>query len=183
MRLEGAIGRTLTGLALAVSLCLSAAAQSPPPQGISQAPPAQPSPAQEPSPPVPMVGGMASYEGLIVQKIDFADLPSANTKHLLDLIPQQAGAPLEREKVRQSIQALHATGRFADIQAEAERTPDGQVGLTFRMRPNFFVGQLFVEGAPNPPAANQIVNASKLQLGELFTREKLERGPGTASNN
>src|SRR6185312_7265255 len=44
------------------------------------------------------------------------------------------------------------------------------------MRPNFFVGQLFVEGAPNPPAANQIVNASKLQLGELFTREKLERG-------
>ena len=32
------------------------------------------------------------------------------------------------------------------------------------------------KGAPNPPAANQIVNASKLQLGELFTREKLERG-------
>ena len=125
-----------------------------------------------------MVGGMAAYEGLIVQKIDFADLPSANTAGLLDLIPQQAGAPLEREKVRQSIQALHATGRFADIQAEAERTPDGQVGLTFRMRANFFVGQLFVDGAPNPPAANQIVNASKLQLGELFTREKLERGLG-----
>ena len=170
------MGRTLTGLALVVSLCLSAAAQSSFPQGLSPAPSAQPSPGQEGAPPVPMVGGMASYEGLIVQKIDFADLPSANTTGLLDLIPQQSGAPLEREKVRQSIQALHATGRFADIQAEAERTPEGQVRLTFRMRPNFFVGQLFVEGAPNPPAANQIVNASKLQLGELFTREKLERG-------
>ena len=78
--------------------------------------------------------------------------------------------------MRQSIQALHATGRFADIQAEAERTPEGQVELTFRMQANFFVGQIFVEGAPNPPAANQIVNASKLQLGELFTREKLESG-------
>ena len=122
------------------------------------------------------VGAMAAYEGLIVQKIDFADLPAAGTVGLSDLIPQQVGAPLEREKVRQSIQALHATGRFADIQAEAERSPDGQVELTFRMRANFFVGQIFVEGAPNPPAANQIVNATKLQLGELFTREKLERG-------
>ena len=123
-----------------------------------------------------MVGGMASYEGLTVKKIDFSDLPSANTTGLLDLIPQQAGAPLEREKVRQSIQVLYATGRFADIQAEAQPTFDGQVGLTFRLRANFFVGEIFVEGAPNPPAANQIVNASKLQLGELFTREKLERG-------
>ncbi len=123
-----------------------------------------------------MVGGMASYEGLIVKKIDFSDLPSANTTGLLDLIPQQEGAPLEREKVRQTIQVLYATGRFADIQAEAEPTADGQVGLTFRLRANFFVGEIFVEGAPNPPAANQIVNASKLQLGELFTREKLERG-------
>jgi len=176
LRLEGVIGRTLTGLALAVSLCLSAAAQSPAAAGLSAAQSPQTPPAQEPAPPVPAVGGMASYEGLIVQKIDFADLPSANTAGLLELIPQQAGAPLEREKVRQSIEALHTTGRFADIQAEAERTTDGQVELTFRMRPNFFVGQLFVEGAPNPPAANQVVNASKLQLGELFTREKLERG-------
>ncbi|MGH9503844.1 MAG: outer membrane protein assembly factor BamA [Terriglobales bacterium] len=112
----------------------------------------------------------------MVQKIDFSDLPSTGTKGLLDLIPQKAGAPLDREMVRKSIQILHATGRFADIQAEAERTADGQVALTFRMLTNFFVGELFVNGAPNPPAANQVVNASKLQLGELFTQEKLERG-------
>ena len=176
MRLEGATGRSLTRLALAVLLCLSAAAQSKPAAGPSAGAPARPSPVQEPTPALPTVGGMAAYEGLIVQKIDFADLPTSGTVGLSDLIPQRVGAPLEREKVRQSIQALHATGRFADIQAEAERTPDGQVVLTFRMRANFFVGQIFVEGAPTPPAANQIVNASKLQLGELFTREKLERG-------
>ena len=117
---------------------------------------------------------MAGYEGLIVQKIDFPDLPSANTKRLLDLIPQKAGAPLEREQVRESIQALYATGRFADIQAEAERTADGRVELMFRMRANFFVGEIFVTGEPNPPAANQVVNASKLQLGELFTQEKMD---------
>jgi len=110
---------------------------------------------------------------LIVEKIDFPDLPSANTTRLLDLIPQKVGAPLEREEVRESIKALHATGRFADIQAEAERTSDGRVELAFRMRANFFVGEIYVTGEPNPPAANQVVNASKLQLGELFTQEKI----------
>jgi outer membrane protein assembly complex protein YaeT len=41
---------------------------------------------------------------------------------------------------------------------------------------NFFVGAINVEGAPTRPTANQIVNASKLQLGELFTNDKLNRG-------
>ena len=175
MRLEGAIGTTLTRLALAVVLSLSAAAQSPPAQKPGAA---QPSAVQAQPSPVAAGGGMAAYEGLVVQRIEFPDLPSANTQHLLELIPQKAGAPLEREQVRQSIQALHATGRFSDIQVEAERTPDGQVSLAFRMRANFFVGEVLVDGAPSVPAANQIVNASKLQLGELFTREKLDRGLG-----
>jgi outer membrane protein insertion porin family len=124
---------------------------------------------------MPAVGAIASYEGLVVRSIEFPGLPPASAKRLLDLIPQKAGAPLERERVRQSIQTVHATGRFADIQAEAERTSDGQVRLLFRARQNFFVGEIFVSGEPNPPAANQVVNASKLQLGELFTREKLDR--------
>ena len=173
MPLEGLIGKTLTRLALGVVLCLHAAAQSPPAQESPGAP--QDPQVQGQSPAPAAVGGMASYEGLIVEKIDFPDLPSANTNRLLELIPQKAGGPLERERVRQSIQTLYATGRFADIQAEAERTPDGRVELGFRMRANFFVGEIFVMGEPNPPVANQVVNASKLQLGELFTREKVER--------
>jgi outer membrane protein insertion porin family len=173
LRLEGATRTTLTALALAVALCLNATAQSPPAQLSPGAAPAPQSTGQAPT--LPAVGGTTSYEGLIVQKIDFPGLPPANAKRLLDLIPQKAGTPLEREKVGESIQALHSTGRFADIQAEAERTLDGQVALTFRMKPNFFVGEILVDGTPNPPSANQVENASKLQLGELFTREKLDR--------
>ena len=178
MRLEKAIRTILSGLALAAALCVTAWAQSPAPQGSSAAQENQ-SPAQPQLPPIPAIGGENSYEGVIVQKIDFPGVPPANVKRLLDLIPQKEGAPLERDNIRQSIQALHATGRFADIQVEAERTPDGQVELVFRVRPNFFVGEIFVEGAPNPPAANQVVNASKLQLGELFVQEKLERALAT----
>jgi outer membrane protein insertion porin family len=173
LRLVGVIGTTLTGLAVAAFLCLNVAAQSPPAQTSPGTPPGQQSQEQSPTPPA--VGGMSSYEGLIVEKIDFPDLPSANTKRLLELIPQKVGAPLEREGVRGSIQALYATGRFADIQAEAEPIADGRVELTFRMRASFFVGEIFVVGQPNPPAANQVVNASKLQLGELYTQEKMDR--------
>ena len=141
MRLEGAIGKTLTGLGLAAVLCLNAAHNHRrrkvcPGRNRFRSPP-------RPSPTPPALGGMAGYEGLIVQKIDFPDLPSANTTRLLELIPQKVGSPLEREQIRESIQALHATGRFADIQAEAERTPDGRVELMFRMRANFYVGEIF----------------------------------------
>ena len=168
MRLEGTIGTTLTILGLAVVLCLNATGQIP-----SETGPTPATPVQAPIPPA--VGSIDSYEGVVVQSIGFPDLPSANTELLLALIPQKVGAPLEREAIRQSIQALHSTGRFADIQAEASRAADGRVELMFRMRANFFVGEIFVVGDPNPPAANQIVNASKLELGELFTREKLDR--------
>src|ERR1700690_98082 len=98
LRLEGAMGTTLTAWALASALCLNAAAQSPPAQGSPGATPVQQS--QEQSPTAPAIGGMASYEGLIVQKIDFPDMPSADTNRLLDLIAQKVGSPLEREAVR-----------------------------------------------------------------------------------
>ena len=106
MRLEGAIGTTLTGLALAAVFCLHTAAQSPPAQGPSEAAPVQQPLEQSPAPPA--VGGIASYVGLIVQKIDFPDLPSANTTRLLDLIPQdRTGSEDARFELRRG---EHATG-------------------------------------------------------------------------
>ena len=175
MRLKRAIWGALTGLALAI--CPAARVQGSELAGLPGQASAQDSSAPDRGQPLPApaIGGIASYEGLTVQKIDFPGIPSESTKRLLNLIPLKIGAPLERENVRQSIQALHSTGRFADIRVEAERPADGQVALVFRAQPNFFVGEIFVDGAPNPPAANQVVNASKLQLGELFTREKLDR--------
>jgi len=177
LHLKGALRTTLIKLAFVAALCPSAGTRI----SMAQEPQAPATPranttVQTETPPVTPATGSSAYEGLIVQAINFADLPPGNAqRRLLDLIPQKTGAPLERENLRQSIQALHATGRFADIQVDAERAEKNQVILSFRTGPNFFVGEIFVEGAPNPPAANQLVNASKLQLGELFTREKVER--------
>jgi outer membrane protein insertion porin family len=123
----------------------------------------------------PSFSTISGYEGLTVRDIRFPALRNTDWASLLELIAQKIGQPFDREHIRESIQALSATGRFADISIATERTPDGGVSLTFVTSPNYFIGQVRAEGAPNPPASNQIVNASKLQLGELFTREKLER--------
>ena len=89
------------------------------------------------------------------------------------MLPQKAGQPLDRDQVRDSIRVLFSTGRFADIQAEVSPT-DSDVFLTFTTSLNYFVGAVDVEGAPGRPTYNQIVNASKFQLGELHTLDKLD---------
>jgi outer membrane protein insertion porin family len=114
------------------------------------------------------------YEGKIVQSITLPQVTEADRDHLLHLLPQQVGQSLSRDGVRGSIRALYGTGRFADIQAEVAPAGDGVV-LTFSTSVNFFVGAVDVEGAPAHPSANQIVNSSKFQLGELYTLDKLDR--------
>ncbi len=115
------------------------------------------------------------YEGKTVVSVDLPGVHDPDRGHLLQLVPQKAQTPLTRDGVRDSIRVLYATGRFSDIEAQVAPSGDG-VALSFVTSPNFFVGAVNVEGAPSRPTANQIVNAAKLQLGELFTREKFNRG-------
>ena len=114
---------------------------------------------------------MSAYVGRTVRSIELPGVP--DSARLLEMLPQKSGQPLDRDQVRESIRILFATGRFADIQAEvAPSGPD--VVLTFTTSLNFFVGAVDVEGAPNHPNTNQILNASKFQLGELHTLDKLD---------
>ncbi len=138
-------------------------------RAASAQPTAQNSQANRPS---SALSSMSEYVGRTVRSVD---LPGAvDRDRLLQMIPQKSGQPLDRNEVRESIRILFSTGRFADIQAEV--VPSGsQVLLTFTTSPNFFVGAVEVEGAPSHPNANQLLNASKFQLGELYTLDKLDR--------
>jgi len=116
----------------------------------------------------------SGYEGKTVVAIELPGVPERDREHLLELLPQKVGSPLDRGQVRASIRALYGTGRFADIQAEV--TPSGSgVVLAFVTSANYFVGAIDVEGAPTRPNANQIVNSSKFQLGERYNQDKLDR--------
>ena len=88
--------------------------------------------------------------------------------------PLKPAEPLTAQALHDAIQILFATGRFSDIQAEAERFDSG-VRLRFLTVANYFVGQVTVEGVTSNPTPNQLITATRLQLGELYTPEKLER--------
>ena len=127
---------------------------------------------QQTSAPSSALASMSEFAGREVQSIELPGVRDGD--RLLQMLPQKTGQPLDRDQVRESIRVLFSTGRFADLQAEA--TPSGSgVRLTFTTSPNFFVGAVDVEGAPGHPNGNQIGNASKFQLGELYTRDKLNR--------
>jgi outer membrane protein insertion porin family len=117
---------------------------------------------------------IAAYEGRLVQSIQLPGVPDRDREHLVQLLAQKVGEPLDRDKIRESIRALFATGRFADIQAEI--MPSGaEVVLTFSISLNFFIGAIDVEGASGRPSTNQIINASKFELGELHSLDQLDR--------
>jgi outer membrane protein insertion porin family len=118
------------------------------------------------------LASMSTYVGRTVKSVELPGV--ADSARLLQMLPQKAGEPLDRDQVRESIRILFGTGRFSDIQAEAAPSGDAVV-LTFTTALNFFIGGVEVEGAPGKPSENQIVNASKLTLGELHTLEKLDR--------
>jgi outer membrane protein insertion porin family len=118
--------------------------------------------------------GISQYEGKVVRSVQLPEVQQYDRPHLLELLPQRAGEPLSRDKVAASIRVLFGTGRFSDIQAEVEPSNE-EVVLTFTTSPHFFIGAVAVEGAPNRPNANAIANATKFQLGELFTTERMDR--------
>jgi outer membrane protein assembly complex protein YaeT len=120
-------------------------------------------------------GTINSYLGLPIDQIDLDGVPPADATSLLAATPLKIGEPLTRDVLHDAMQSLFATGRFSDIQAEAERTATAGVRLRFRTAPNFFVGMVIIEGVSTNPTANQLASATRLQLGELYSREKLDR--------
>lgn len=125
---------------------------------------------------VPLAGGLNSLQGLIVTQIQVNGPAVDGSESLLAMLPQKVDQPLDKYKVRQSVQALYNTGRFAEIQVEAQRRSSGDLVLIFDARENYFFGSILAEGSSTRPTDNQLVNASKLNLGEQYTEEKINAG-------
>ena len=140
------------------------------PRAWAQEVPAAQASAEQP----PGVGTITPYLGLRIEQVEFPGVEPDDTARLLAATPLKTGETLTREILHDAIQSLFATGRFADIQVEAEHAPPG-VTLRFLTVPNYFVGQVAADGVSSNPTPNQLISASRLQLGELYTRDKLDR--------
>lgn len=131
----------------------------------------------EPENETPAVSQPTSAEstcfGKKIGKIEFP-ASDVDSQMLLTLSGLHEGDILNRASLQKALRALYATGRYTNLQAECDLGSDGTASLTFSSTLNFFVGRVSVVNAPSPPGDSQIVNTSKLQLGEPFTSEKLD---------
>ena len=113
--------------------------------------------------------------GQNVAEVRLVEVPD----HLLAANPAtiaiQPGRPLDRDVLRDSLRALYATGRYAQISAVAYAVPGG-VRLDFLVRLNRFIGDVRFTGLDEPPSSSQALGALRLGLGETFHQSDLERG-------
>ncbi|MBI3680243.1 MAG: hypothetical protein HY235_07575 [Acidobacteria bacterium] len=113
------------------------------------------------------------YEGKTVAAIHFQPqaqpLSATETNRITG---QLAGRPFTRAAVRDMILQLYATGRYDDLEVDAA-LDNGQVILTVRTRQNWFISRVAVEGVEEPPNREQLVNATRLELGALYSGESL----------
>ena len=135
---------------------------------------ALPQAAQPPEESVSQFGAINPYLGLTIDEIDLPGVPQEDAAALIALTPLKVGDPLTRDNLGDAIKALFGTGRFADIQAEVNRTVTAGIRLRFNTVANYFVGIVTVEGVSLNPSPNQLASATRLQLGELYTKEKLD---------
>jgi outer membrane protein assembly complex protein YaeT len=121
-------------------------------------------------------GQVQKYEGLSVVNIQFDPMNQPlEPSELFAILPLKRGQPLRAADVRTSIDRLFATGRYADIQVDAE-TYNGGVIIRFITKNSWFIGNVKVAGKiSNPPNAGQLENATQLELGQPYTEIKLQQ--------
>ena len=102
---------------------------------------------------------------------------------LQKLIRVNARAPLSAADVRRTIKELYATGRYSDIAVETEPAADGEVNLIIRTVDQWFIGPVEVRGNVNaPPNRGQLTNATRLDLGQPYEENSLQRAVTSVEN-
>jgi len=115
----------------------------------------------------------AKYEGQPISDIQFVPPEQPLTaSELANIVPLKKGAPLRLADVHATIERLYATGAFDDIQVDGEPAPSPAGGVIVRIvtKNSWFVGNVAVLGhLSDPPNSGQLVNATRLNLGQPFT--------------
>lgn len=112
------------------------------------------------------------FEGRPLSSVQFAPETQPLTfEQLLSLTPLRIGEPLHMSDVRAAIQRLYETGEYADIAVDATANGEG-VNLRFLTQPNYFIGHVRVRGVPEPPNEGELLVATKLQLGTLYSSDQ-----------
>ena len=126
-----------------------------------------------------LFGQAQKYEGKPILTIQFEPKQQPlDATELHNILPLKQGEPLRMADVRASIERLFATGRYTDIQVDAQPYTEGTtngVVVRFLTKNAWFIGSVTAAGRiDSPPRAGQLENASGLELGQPFNQQKIE---------
>jgi outer membrane protein insertion porin family len=123
-------------------------------------------------------GGSEAFEGRMIARIDFSPSDQPLPRPELDrLLPLHVSSPLRQIDVRQALQKLFDTGRFSDVSIDAVPLGDG-VALRISTELAYFVGGVSFDGVSDPPNRNQLLTATKLELGTPFVESQMSQAVG-----
>ncbi len=120
------------------------------------------------------------WEGRPISRIEYDPVQQPlPLEELNRLLPLRVGISLRMEDLRDAIQKLYSTGRFSDVSIDAnadDANADGPgVALRISTEFNYFIGGVNIAGESDPPNRNQLISASKLELGALFVESDLDK--------
>lgn len=125
-------------------------------------------------PPEPTVAdqpGLATtvwqWQGLNVSEIRFEGVTFSAADTLPKEIPQQAGEPLDPDKVRQSLRRLFSSGRYRNIGVSGIRR-DNSVTLIFSGPPRYYVGRVEIQGVREDRLSSLLEYSTNLNPGTPF---------------
>ncbi len=117
------------------------------------------------------------YEGKRIVSIQFAPKEQPlEPVELNEILPLKIGATLRLADVEASIERLYATGRYQDIEVDAEPV-NGGVLIRFLTKNSWFVGRVSADSSvSDSPNRGQLASASRLELGQPYSEEKVKQG-------
>lgn len=119
---------------------------------------------------------ITQFEGQKIADVQYSPGPILDPADLDIVQLLRKGDTLHALDVGDTIDALFATGRFADIVVEGEKAPSGGVIVRFVVTPQLFVGGSTVDGKfANPPNRAELESGSQLVLGAPFRDEDVQR--------
>ena len=116
------------------------------------------------------------YEGREIVNIQFVPPEQpVDAMELFQILPIKRGQPFHIADVRAAIDRLFATGRYADIQVDAQPFGNGVI-LRFLTKNSWFIGNVHTAGKiSDPPNSGQLENAAALDLGQPFRDGELQQ--------
>jgi outer membrane protein insertion porin family len=84
-------------------------------------------------------------------------------------IAVEAGKPIDRAKIAESLRALYRTGTYADLRAVLAPVAGG-MQLDFVVRENLFFNQVLIQGLVAPPSDASAAAAMQLGLGQTYRK-------------